>query len=223
MEGTNGKTGVSDPFDSKCPGAMLIIRIIALTHLFPFIVYSLVSYGMDYFLYLTYWSLTLTTIMFILILIPNRGSTLSEILQASLSALWLVNLLITILYWSLLSGDLSDDDFLKLLNSISIHVFPILFNSIEIFSNKAVVKRIYILYALAFFFGYFFLFNMPYTLAVGELYDNLTYKNWFTYICLACSVVAFLIFGEILYRIKGKILESQTEKSEGISLPLLNP
>ena len=96
--------------------------------------------------------------------------------------------------------------------SFGYHGMPFILTTIEWFFNQAPSEKNKIIAAICVMAVYTLGVNLPYTLAVHEVYPHTNYRNYYTYFCLCFGVFAHFSFGVVFLHAKRRQLRAREIK-----------
>lgn len=147
------------------------------------------------FLYLTYWSVTLTFLYFLTVSISYQSSSLHPFSYILFEIILPLNLVITAFFWCFIFPLSGDIEFLG--QYIAAHSFSLLVTIIDFSLSSLIIHRQHYIFPILILFLYIFSTLLPFTLTFKVLYPGMTFDNGFTYIVFFIFFVLVLAVLEI--------------------------
>ncbi|CAG9329785.1 unnamed protein product [Blepharisma stoltei] len=172
-----------------------------------------------FFIYLTNWGLTLTAIYFLVSSISYYYSKYMPATFILFETVWCIGWCIFVVFWGIV-GPLKGHD---IITDILLHILPIVLVIIDFALNEIIMSRKHCVFPIGVSMVYLICINVPYSIAVHEVYPLMNYKNVWTYLILFLSLAIQISALEIGIWIKRKqignqrILELELEGAKVIS------
>lgn len=204
------------------PGLLRLSRI--LTFLMILLMFAL-YFGFNptgYFLYLTNWGIFLSGSYYVTLYLSHKKPSLRSICVLLLHATWCIELSLSIVFWVAIYPYVTDLDWNWFLYLIAVppHGLYCIGLGLELRYTYVMCKRewtslpivIALLYSLV---------NVPYTLAVKEIYPQIDYSNFRSYLVMIMLLGLMFLSSEVAYQLTKRRRE-YFAKDISANTPLVN-
>lgn len=204
------------------PGLLRLSRII--TFLMILLIFAL-YFGFNptgYFLYLTNWGIFLSGSYYVTLYLSYKKPSLRSISILLLHATWCIELSLSIVFWVAIYPYATDLDWTWFLYLVAVppHGLYCIGLGLELRYTYVMCKREWVSLPIGIALLYS-LVNVPYTLAVKELYPLIDYSNIWSYLVMITLLALIFISSEVAYQFTKRRQEFY-EKDRSASTPLVN-
>ncbi|CAG9333453.1 unnamed protein product [Blepharisma stoltei] len=213
-------SGSSSPKSSKNHFLMLkFLRFGFSIILLSILFIGIFQNSLHFFIYLTNWGLTLTALYFVVSSISYYYSKYMPISVILFETVWCIGWCIFVVFWGVV-GPLKGH---HVIADVLLHILPIVLVIIDFLLNEILMTRKHAIFPIGVSIIYLVFINIPYSIAIHEVYPLMNYKNIWTYLILFLSLSVQVFSLEIGIWIKRRqignqrILELELENAKVVS------
>ncbi|OMJ92669.1 hypothetical protein SteCoe_4545 [Stentor coeruleus] len=180
---------------------LLVFRLISVVFTAFYFLFCIFFDGIDMFVYITYWAITITFLYFLIVSIGYKVYPLRRISYVIFEIIWPMNIMITLMFWCYYFPFLLDTTaFLE--QRITSHTFPVVVTIGDFCMSNIIFYRAHYIYPIFFMVSYAVAVLYPYTVNVSPIYIGVTFDNGITYIILMSCLLIIVISLEVARFIK---------------------
>jgi len=186
-----------DPPNSIYEGShsklLKVSRSVSLVITLSIFLFFFISNPEMFFVFLTSWGATTTTIFFALAVLSMKFQTLDKVAFVVYCVIWSMEWVITVYFWSAIAPviGITEDNITE---NILLHAVPLLLILFDFIWNRIQIFRQHYPIAWGVIILYMLTVNLPFALEVHSVYPGMTYTNAFTYLaavgCFLLSLVS---------------------------------
>ena len=186
--------------ESRYPRFLMFTRLFSMVFLIFLLTSYLIMNTGAFFLFLTDWGLTFTTLYFILINLNYKIPKMHKLCIVFLHTLWNLEFLISIIFWTSLYVLSFTDDITFIMLSVPTHGILVILVGFDLWLSKAYCRRIWVIVPCFICLIYGLSLNLPYTIAVKPIYPSIKYTNITTYLIFIYTMILLSLSNEICCR-----------------------